>query len=263
MKITELINQIEYDFPIVSSMDFDNSGANVVDFDKELSGVLVTLDITLDAIKYANENNINLIISHHPIIFNKIRNLNDDPVANRIKLLNKYDISAYSCHTNYDVNLKNGMGTNLVDLLFDKFLIKEQGILERYNVNDAEYGIGNIITFNKEYTFEELKKIFIENLHLDTDKICYNIYKDSIKKLVIIPGSGSSDVDLVIKEKPDLVITSELKHNQILDLKESNISYFNASHYGLENIFIDSFYKYLISLKILSNINIMKYDIKL
>lgn len=263
MKITELINQIEYDFPIVSSMDFDNSGANVVDFDKELSGVLVTLDITLDAIKYANENNINLIISHHPIIFNKIRNLNDDPVANRIKLLNKYDISAYSCHTNYDVNLKNGMGTNLVDLLFDKSLIKEQGILERYNVNDAEYGIGNIITFNKEYTFEELKKIFIENLHLDTDKICYNIYKDSIKKLVIIPGSGSSDVDLVIKEKPDLVITSELKHNQILDLKESNISYFNASHYGLENIFIDSFYKYLISLKILSNINIMKYDIKL
>lgn len=263
MKITELINQIEYDFPIVSSMDFDNSGANVVDFDKELSGVLVTLDITLDAIKYANENNINLIISHHPIIFNKIRNLNDDPVANRIKLLNKYDISAYSCHTNYDVNLKNGMGTNLVDLLFDKSLIKEQGILERYNVNDAEYGIGNIITFNKEYTFEELKKIFIENLHLDTDKICYNIYKDSIKKLVIIPGSGSSDVDLVIKEKPDLVITSELKHNQILDLKESNISYFNASHYGLENIFIDSFYKYLSSLKILSNINIMKYDIKL
>ena len=263
MKITELINQIEYDFPIVSSMDFDNSGANVVDFNKELSGVLVTLDITLDAIKYANENNINLIISHHPIIFNKIRNLNDDPVANRIKLLNKYDISAYSCHTNYDVNLKNGMGTNLVDLLFDKSLIKEQGILERYNVNDAEYGIGNIITFNKEYTFEELKKIFIENLHLDTDKICYIIYKDSIKKLVIIPGSGSSDVDLVIKEKPDLVITSELKHNQILDLKESNISYFNASHYGLENIFIDSFYKYLISLKILSNINIMKYDIKL
>lgn len=263
MKITELINQIEYDFPIVSSMDFDNSGANVVDFDKELSGVLVTLDITLDAIKYANENNINLIISHHPIIFNKIRNLNDDPVANRIKLLNKYDISAYSCHTNYDVNLKNGMGKNLVDLLFDKSLIKEQGILERYNVNDAEYGIGNIITFNKEYTFEELKKIFIKNLHLDTDKICYNIYKDSIKKLVIIPGSGNSDVDLVIKEKPDLVITSELKHNQILDLKESNISYFNASHYGLENIFIDSFYKYLSSLKILSNINIMKYDIKL
>ena len=155
------------------------------------------------------------------------------------------------------------MGTNLVDLLFDKSLIKEQGILERYNVNDAEYGIGNIITFNKEYTFEELKNIFIEKLHLDTDKICYNIYKDSIKKLVIIPGSGSSDVDLVIKEKPDLVITSELKHNQILDLKESNISYFNASHYGLENIFIDSFYKYLISLKILSNINIMKYDIKL
>ena len=261
LKITELINQIEYDFPIVSSMDFDNSGANVVDFDRELSGVLVTLDITLNAIKYANDNNINLIVSHHPIIFNKIRNLNDDPVANRIKLLNKYDISAYSCHTNYDVNLKNGMGTNLVNLLFDKTLIKEQGILEKYIVNDEEYGIGNIILFNKEYTFEELKNIFIEKLKLDNDKISFNVCKDIIKKIVIIPGSGSSDVNLVIAEKPDLFITSELKHNQILDLKESNISYFNATHYGLENIFIDSFYKYLSELIILKNINIMKFDI--
>ena len=60
-----------------------------------------------------------------------------------------------------------------------------------------------------------------------------------------------------------MLITSDLKHNQILDLKESNISYFDASHYGLENIFIDSFYRYLSEFKKLNDINIIKYDIKL
>lgn len=263
MRIIELINQIEKDFPIVSSMDFDNSGANVVDFDRELSGVLVTLDITLDSIKLAHDNHMNLIISHHPIIFNKIRNLNNDPVANRIKFLNRYDISAYSCHTNYDVNIENGMGTNLVNILFDDTLIKENKFLENYKINDKNYGIGNIITFNEKIAFENLKDILIKKLNLDNNKIAYYKHKDMIEKVVIIPGSGSGEIDLVINEKPDLLVTSDLKHNQILDLKEFNISYFDATHYGLENIFIDSFYKYLKGLNILSNVNIMKFDIKL
>ena len=238
MKIREVINQIENDFPIVSMQDFDNSGSNIVNLDDELKGILLTLDITLDAITYAKDNNINFIISHHPIIFNKIRNINEDPVSKRIKLLNKYDINAYSCHTNYDANLKNGMGTSLVNLLFDSSLIKEQGILEKFKVNNEEYGIGNIIYFNKEFSAEELKNLFIEKLKLDNNKISFYKCKDSVKKVII-------------------------KHNQILDLKESNISYFDASHYGLENIFIDSFYRYLSEFKKLNDINIIKYDIKL
>lgn len=263
MKIRDVVNQIEKDFPIVSMQDYDNSGSNIVNFDDELKGILVTLDITTDSIIYAKDKGINLIISHHPIIFNKIRNLNEDPVSKRIKLLNKYDINAYSCHTNYDANLKNGIGTNLVKMLFDNSLIKEQGILDKFKINDVEYGIGNIIVFNKEFSSEEIKNLFIEKLNLDNNKISSYIFKDKIKKLIIIPGSGSGDVDLVINEKPDMLITSELKHNQILDLKESNISYINATHYGLENIFINTFSKYLMELSILKGVNVMNFDIEL
>lgn len=263
MKIRDVVNQIEKDFPIVSMQDFDNSGSNVVNLDDELNGILVTLDITLDAITYASENNINFIISHHPIIFNKIRNLNDDPVSKRIKLLNKLDINAYSCHTNYDANLKNGMGVNLVSFLFNDAEIKDNKILEKFRINDVEYGIGNIITLNKEFSIEEIKSLIINKLNLDVDKISCYMCNKTVKKLIIIPGSGSGEVDLAICEKPDLLITSDLKHNQILDLKESGISYFNATHYGLENIFIDSFYKYLREIKNFNNINVIKYDIKL
>ncbi len=263
MIINDVIKQIEYDFPLVSSMDFDNSGSNVVNFGDELSGILVTLDVTLSGIEYAKENNLNLIISHHPMIFNKIRNLNNDIVSKRIKLLNKYDISAYSCHTNYDVNIKNGMGTNLVNLLFDKVDIKEHKLLENYIINNNNYGIGNIITLKNSITFDELKDKLINTLKLDNEKISFYKYNDVINKIIIIPGSGSSDIDLVIDEKPDILITSDIKHNHILDLKDSNISYFNATHYGLENIFMNCFYNYLKELDSLKNINILKFDIKL
>ena len=262
MKICELINIIEKDFPISSSMDFDNSGSNIVDFDKEISGVLLTLDITLACVEYAKENNINLIISHHPLIFNKIQNLNDDPVSKRIKLLNKYDISAYSCHTNYDSNLTNGMGYNLVKLLFNDYQIKEHIILEKYNIDGNEYGIGDIIVLNNSMSFIQIKDLFVKKLNLSNDKISFYLSKDNIQKLIIIPGSGSGEINLVLKERPDLLVTSDLKHNQILDLNESGITYFDATHYGLENIFIDSFYDYLI--KTVSNdIVLKKFDINL
>ena len=110
---------------------------------------------------------------------------------------------------------------------------------------------------------DELKDKLINTFKLDNEKISFYKYNDVINKIIIIPGSGSSDIDFVIDEKPDILITSDIKHNHILDLKDSNISYFNATHYGLENIFINCFYNYLKELDSLKNINILKFDIKL
>lgn len=247
MKIKELIAKIENDFPTCSAMSFDNSGANIVEYDAELTAIVVTLDVTIDAIEYAKENNANLIISHHPIIFNVIKSINDDPLSKRIKILNKYGINAYSCHTNYDSNLLNGMGVNVLNKLFDKSSIEKHSILEKYKAQDIDYGIGDIITLKSEMSYDDIKKVLIEKLALDEKKVSEYKVNDKIKKLIIIPGSGSGSIDLVIEEKPDLLVTSDLKHNQILDLTESGISYINATHYGLEKIFEESFVKYLSS----------------
>lgn len=236
-------------------MSFDNSGANMVDYSEELSGIVVCLDVTISTIEFAKQSGANLIISHHPLIFNEIRNINEDPISKRIKLLNKYGISAYSIHTNFDSNLKRGMGINLLNKLFDKSMIKDHRLLETYSVDGIDYGIGDITVFNKKVNFDEILTIIKNKLDLSDEKISYYKVKDEIYKVIIIPGSGSSDVDMVLSEKPDLLITSDLKHNQILDLTEEGISYINASHYGLEKIFIKSFSEYLVNDLNIKNVN--------
>lgn len=228
-------------------MSFDNSGANIVDYNADLCGIVVCLDVAIATVEFAKQNGANLIISHHPLIFNDIRNINDDPISKRIKLLNKYEISSYSVHTNFDSNLKRGMGISLINKLFDKSLITSHKLLESYSVDGVDYGIGDITTFNKKLNFDEILTIIKSKLELSDDKMSYYKVNDNIGKIVLIPGSGSSEIDLVIAEKPDLLITSDLKHNQILDLTEEGISYINASHYGLEKIFIESFSDFLIN----------------
>ena len=261
LKIRDVINKIEEDFPIESAMSFDNSGANIVDYDNELKNIIVCLDITIDAIEYANDNNANLIISHHPIIFNEIRNITDNPVSKRIKLLNKYGISAYSCHTNFDINIGSGMGINLLNKLFDTHDLLEHRYLETYKVNEILYGLGDIIVLKNKLSFSDILSMISEKLSIDYSKIVHYNFNNSISKIIIVPGRGSSEIDMVVKNKPDLLITSDLKHNNIIDLMDEKISYINPSHYGLEKVFIDSFYEYLKSS--FDKMNIYKYELDL
>ena len=247
MKIIDIIKYIEHRYPCNTQMDFYNSGANIVNYDDTVKGILVCLDITKDAIEYAHKNDINLIISHHPFIFNSLKRINDNPLSKRIKLLIKYGISAYSIHTNFDVNLKYGMGKIVKDLLIDKTLIKKEKLLSECVVNKVKYGLGNVITLKKALSIDTIYNQLAKKFSIANDKMVLYSNKPnlSVKKLIIMPGSGSGEVDLVIKEKPDLLITSEIKHNQIVDLLEEDIAYINATHYGLEKVFIDCMSKFL------------------
>lgn len=69
--------------------------------------------VTAQAVEYAAQNGIDLIVSHHPVIFNPLKRLQTDSVP---YLLAKHDIAVISAHTNLDaarggVNDSAGKGT--------------------------------------------------------------------------------------------------------------------------------------------------------
>ena len=80
MKIADLIGVIEkYAAPELQE-DYDNAGLITGNSSWDCRAALCTLDVTIETLKEANENNCNLIIAHHPIIFrglkkNKWKNL--------------------------------------------------------------------------------------------------------------------------------------------------------------------------------------------
>ena len=47
----------------------------LVDEEKKVKKVLLALDCTKEVIKEAKENNVDLIITHHPLIFKKPKNI--------------------------------------------------------------------------------------------------------------------------------------------------------------------------------------------
>lgn len=244
MKIRDLIKKINIDYPEEVALDFDNTGFNIGDIDEEIKSVLICLDVDMGAINEAKNNGCNLIISHHPLTFNSYKNITSDTNSKRIKEVIKNDINLYSMHTNFDMNIEKGMSKLVIDSLKLKNISKKTCI-DGIKYKNKKYGMGIGFTLKNKIDINTLYDIAIKNLGLDKDKTAIYRNKTAIKKILIMPGSGRSDVNYAIYNNYDLYITSDLSHNDILDLSDEGISYMNLTHYGLEKVFVNYMEKYI------------------
>jgi dinuclear metal center YbgI/SA1388 family protein len=103
MKIVDLISAIEVFAAPELQEDYDNAGLITGNADWECSGVLCSLDVTMEVIEEAKAQNCNLILSHHPIIFRGLKRINGkNHVENIVIEAIKNDIALYAAHTNLD-----------------------------------------------------------------------------------------------------------------------------------------------------------------
>ena len=103
MIIQEVINHLEEFAPLTYSEDFDNVGLLVGNKNNKLTGILVTLDTIEDVVDEAIQNNCNLIVSFHPIIFKGLKKITGKSYVERTVLKAiKNDIAIYAIHTALD-----------------------------------------------------------------------------------------------------------------------------------------------------------------
>ncbi len=103
MKLNNLIEFLENNYPKSLAESWDNVGLLIGDENKEVKHVLVCLEVTLDVIEEAIDKHVDLIISHHPVIFSGVKEINFNTLTGKkIQALIKHDIGVYAMHTNVD-----------------------------------------------------------------------------------------------------------------------------------------------------------------
>ena len=155
------------------ALDWDNVGL-LVDAGQPVDGVLTTLDITPAVVREAVENDCQLIVSHHPVIFHPLRTLAADDVP---ALLMKNGISAICMHTNLDA-APGGVNDTLCDIL---------GIAAEGRESFAE-GCGRIGT-TMPTTVEALAKFCAATLH---SGVKYVNGQKPVTCLAEVSGGGGS-----------------------------------------------------------------------
>lgn len=235
-KVIDIGNEIEKFAPKFLKEDYDNVGLMVGDEQKEVKKVLLSLDCTNEVINEAVELGVDLIVTHHPLLFKKPKNIvKGDLLGNKIITLIQKDIALYSCHTNLD-SAREGINETVVKMLgFNSNQIIEP--TEAKNYKDG--GIGRLVSFDKEVDLDDIIRNVKNNLNVKNMRVVRGSNK--IKTLAIINGSGQ---DFFYKAKSlgaDCIITGDTTYHFASDFKEMGISIIDAGHFSTEFIaFINS-----------------------
>lgn len=211
---------------------YDNSGLILGDVNKEVFSVVVCLDLTREVADEAVDNNADMIISHHPLIFNGLKSITkNDSTGNIIYKLIKNDIAVYAAHLNFD-NAPFGVNQILADKL---------GLVDCKIMQPAgeEAGLGRVGKLQRNYTLKEIFDLLCTILKEDGVKFCGNPDK-IINTVGIVCGAGGDMelLDIAYNMGADLYITSEIKHHIALNAKERGIALIDGGHFATENIAI-------------------------
>lgn len=228
-KVKEIIEVMETLAPTFLKEDFDNVGLMVGDREKEVKKVLVALDCTLKVVQEAKDNNVDLIITHHPLIFRRPNNITTDTLqGKKIIELIKNDISLYSSHTNLD-SAKKGLNDSIPGLLgYDTSEILET------NKRDSEAGLGRLVTLEQATTLEDIINKVKATFNINNLRVVKG--KDEVNKIAIINGSGQDFIGRAISKGADCIITGDTTYHFASDYKEMGINIIDTGHFASEQI---------------------------
>lgn len=240
MNVSEVISILQELAPSHYAMSWDNSGFLIGRSDSKIRKIGVALDATNEVIDKAIEDGIDLLVTHHPIIFSSIKQVNDETFLGRkILSLIEHHISVYAMHTNYDI------AGGMPELAAQRMQLITKEPLEITDETDGEMkGIGKIGTLGQTVTLGECANLVKQRFGLE-HVLVFGDEEKEIKCIAISPGSGRSMIKEAVKKGADVIITGDIGHHEGLDALDMGISVIEAGHYGLEYIFIDHVASYL------------------
>lgn len=208
--------------PLELQMDFDNSGFQLGRLDAEVNKALLALDVTEEVVGEAIELGAQLIISHHPLIFSKLRSIMDT----KLLKLAENRIAVISMHTNLDI-ATGGVNDVLITLLG----ARADGPLDPDNC-------GRVGELPEAQQFDSFLRFC--KTALDSKGLRYYDAGRPVKRLAVMGGSGGDYIGCAVEKGCDTYVTADIKYHQFLEAKELGINLIDGDHFCTENPVIPS-----------------------
>ena len=201
IKTDYIISKIEKYASLELSENWDNSGWQI-DLDHDYTNkVLVALSLTKNVLEQAITNDCDLIITHHPLIFNSIKKINNPLILEAIR----NNICVYSAHTNLDKTY--GSTTDALC-----------GVLGLQNLVTVEDYV-KITHLKDELALEQLTENIKQALNLESVKLINPDNITIVKNIAICAGAGGGFIDKLRDYDVDVYITGDIKFHKALEVE--------------------------------------------
>ena len=229
-EIYEFINSVA---PFDIQEGFDNAGFLVGRRDRAVRKILVALDITGEVAEEAARLGAELIVAHHPVIFNPVKSVTDETLTGQVLLaLAEQKIAAICAHTNLDA-ARGGVN----DCLAEALELTGIGQLSQAGVDDQghPYGIGRVGTVHRPGLSAREYAAFVKE-KLGSSDVRVVDGGRPVQRVAVGGGACGSMMEDAVAQGCDTFVTADLKYNQFLDAKALGLNLLDAGHFPTENV---------------------------
>lgn len=232
----DIVEYFEHLAPGKFAEEWDNVGLLIGNTNKIIDRMLVCLDVTSTIVDVAINNQVDMIISHHPFIFKKLdRILENELKGNLIYKLVKNDICVFCAHTNLDVT-QNGVNMALAEILDLKDIERLKGDNTFYN-DENYFGLGAVGNLENAMTMNEFASHVKDRLNAGFIRII-GARNDSIRRIAVFCGSFDEDFNSVKFHDADVLITGDVKYHTATDAIGLGICTIDAGHFNTEKVIL-------------------------
>jgi dinuclear metal center YbgI/SA1388 family protein len=244
--VSDIIKVLDSVAPQALAEAWDNVGLQVGDPERTVKNIWIALDPTYQVVKAACRQKVDLLITHHPLLFKPLQSLNfRTPVGSIIDLAVRHHLTIFAAHTNLDSALGgiNDILAGRIGLYDLKPLVRAHGCQRIENdvdplvAPDQDVGIGRVGLLESAVDLQTLaneikNKLKLRYLKLSGDPAL------PVKKVAICSGSGASLLADFFASGAQVFISGDLRYHDARDVEASNLGLIDIGHFASEHLII-------------------------
>ena len=227
--VKNVLTYIESLAPGYMKMDWDNVGILCGDPGAAVRKILVALDPFEGVCREADEIGADLIVTHHPLIFQPLKGVTTSTSVGRsIMFLCNKGISAINAHTNLD---QAPGGVN--DILAATLELSNIEVLSPCGT-DAQ---GNSWGLLRAGIYDSDLETFLVHVKekLGIPALRYVRGSKPVHKVAVGGGACAGSLLDAYRNGCDTFVTSDVRYNQFWDAKDLGMTLIDAGHFYTEN----------------------------
>lgn len=212
---------------------WDNSGLQIGDPSWPVRKVWVALDPLPEVVEKACDADVDLLITHHPLIMTPVKSLDLSlPIGQIIARAIHSRLALFCAHTNFD-SAKDGLN----DILCSRIGLTDLEPLEE-NAEGTFEGIGRIGTLTAAQTLDAYADLVKKALGLNWIRLVGDPAM-TVQKVAVCTGSGGGLMELFLATDADVYVTGDLKYHNARDAEAVGRALLDIGHFPSEHLMVE------------------------
>lgn len=240
--VSDIIDVMNTLAPHLLAEEWDNVGLQIGDPQQEVKNIWIALDPTLPVLDAACRENVDLLITHHPLIFRPLKSIDfQTPLGSLLNMAVRHRLAVFSAHTNLDI-----VAGGINDILSERIGLTNLKILRKTSApckiqssdtDGSAQGLGRIGTLESSLELITFAKVIKKKMGIKTIRFAGNPSL-TVKEVAVCSGSGSGLLADFFASGAQVYVSGDLKYHDARDVEAANLGIIDIGHFSSEKLII-------------------------